>query len=300
MAMNKFLVKDNGVLKDTIDFNEIVLTGLDVGTHEITIEGYMDDSFVTSSSRQIEVTSSTLDPDYEAVINYAIANDIPLPTSEQQQKDNDLIIALRESGRWVKEDMFFNFSGTSASSFKLICWKRRIKATAYGSPTWSEDGVSGNGFNAYINTHFNASTANNFKPNNAAIYTYLNNKPVESSAVTGVYTDSSTNYILYMPQTGTNSGNFAIGGQAERSYTGYDVGLNALGKYGDSQGRLFFPNTTQNDFFLGLGTIPSAEVYILARNNGGNADLYSTFSMKYFGLGGDISPDFATLKTILV
>lgn len=83
------------------------------------------------------------DADYQAVLDYATANAIVLPTGVQQDIDNQLMIDYKATGAWNKNDSVFKFEGTADPAFKLIDWKRLILGATFGSVTWDVDGIKG-------------------------------------------------------------------------------------------------------------------------------------------------------------
>jgi len=83
-----------------------------------------------------------------------------LPSGGQQTLQNDLLVALKAAGVWSKLDTFANFATDGDSDFALIDWKRVTDYTAFNSPTFTTNqGFTGNGTSAYIDTNFNPSTS---------------------------------------------------------------------------------------------------------------------------------------------
>jgi len=154
MSVNKIVTKVDGTINKTIDFNDLK-AGLAAGSHTITVEAYNGATLISSQTKNIITTTATVDADYQAVLDYATAQAIALPDATQQQIDNQLMIDLKATGKWGVCKSFLNLKGTATSSFKLIDWKRLVKYTDFGSPTWSSSGIKGNGVNAYINLAWN-------------------------------------------------------------------------------------------------------------------------------------------------
>lgn len=247
-------------------------------------------------STHFKVSGGGVDADYQAVLNFASNNAIPLPTTAQQEIDNQLLIDYKASGAWDKHDVFFKFKGTASADFKLICWKRLVKATAVGNLIWSDSGVEGAG--GYINSLFVPSTnAVNFTSLIGSVYMYLNKAVVESKAITGVYTGSTSNGYTLVLQTQSNQGIFAYGGAATVGYNGFGVGLLMMNR--GTESKIFTPTvTTQTS--IPTGNLSTSPLYILARNNQGTADILSTESLAYYGIAGNLENDYPSMKTILV
>jgi hypothetical protein len=98
------------------------------------------------------------DTDYQAVLNYATTQGYTLPSSGQQILQNQLVVDLKNAGVWSKLDTFGVFATDGDSDFALIDWIRLSDYTAVNSPTFTTDeGFTGNGTSAYIDTNFDLS-----------------------------------------------------------------------------------------------------------------------------------------------
>jgi hypothetical protein len=104
------------------------------------------------------VLGSGFDPDYQAVLDYATANAIPLPDDAQKAEHNQRVLDWKASGFWSTRDFIFNFEGSNGS-FALIDWKRLVMATAINSPTYdATKGFASNGTTSYIDLNYNPAT----------------------------------------------------------------------------------------------------------------------------------------------
>jgi hypothetical protein len=103
--------------------------------------------------------SSSFDPDYQAVLDFATSEGDTLPSASQQILQNNVVLSLKDKGLWNKKDAFGLFATDGNVDFALICWKRLIKMNAISSPSFSANaGVTGNGTSSYIDTLFVPST----------------------------------------------------------------------------------------------------------------------------------------------
>jgi hypothetical protein len=66
---------------------------------------------------------TAIDPDYQAVLDRAIALGYELPSSTQQQIDNKLVLDLKASGYWSKLGNFFVFAHPTSRQFATLNWK---------------------------------------------------------------------------------------------------------------------------------------------------------------------------------
>jgi hypothetical protein len=95
-------------------------------------------------------TGPSFDPDYQAVLDYATANAIPLPDDAQKAIHNARLVAWKDAGIWASRDFAFHFENSNAD-FALIDWKRLVLATAVNSPTYDPNkGFASNGTSSYI------------------------------------------------------------------------------------------------------------------------------------------------------
>ena len=155
MSVNKIVTKVDGTINKELNFNDLK-SGLAAGSHTITVEAYNGSTLISTQTKNITIAAvAGYDTDYQAVLDYATAQAIALPDATQQSIDNQLMIDLKATGKWGVCKSFLNLKGTATSAFKLIDWKRIVKYTDLGSPTWSSSGIKGNGVNAYIKLAWN-------------------------------------------------------------------------------------------------------------------------------------------------
>lgn len=113
-----------------------------------------------------------LAPETRAIIDYATANGLILPTFPiDTQPIDQLIKDLKSAGIWQKLDAFYVFAGYGLYGFKLINWinPEEHYADAYGGLNFELDGVLGGGSNGYIDTNFNPNIDHqNYTLNNAS------------------------------------------------------------------------------------------------------------------------------------
>ncbi|MEX0596733.1 MAG: hypothetical protein WD512_09545, partial [Candidatus Paceibacterota bacterium] len=259
---------------------------------------YNDSTY--SNLTQATTTASTggYDADYQAVLDYATANSIPLPTTAESDANNQLLIDYKATGAWAKDDCLFKFKGSADSAFKLICWKRRIQAIGYGSLAWSVDGVKGNASNAYIDPLYNPRTlTGKYKVNDASIgFKTFDVGTVGTRTIAGAYVNGSDDgYSLIIPNssdsymalnrvtTSTRQSNYA-----STEYTQID--------------RLPNNDSNLNNVFK-FNIAPDSKVasafFILARNNNGNPDVFGDQGISFIRFGGDTSSEYSAVKTVI-
>ena len=101
---------------------------------------------------------AALDPDYQAVLDYATAQSYTLPSASQQTAQNKLVLDLKAAGVWnklyflylVATDGDVNFAGLDMKNPATREW------TLINSPTFvPNEKILGDGISAGINTNFN-------------------------------------------------------------------------------------------------------------------------------------------------
>lgn len=246
-----------------------------------------------------EVTPE-IDPDYQAVLNYATANNIPLPDATQQSIDNQSLKVYKATGAWDRNDAFLKFKGTASIAFKLIDWKRLIQVAAYGGLNWSNEGVEGNGVNAYINPLFDASQHNNYSLGNAGVSLVYFKKQT-----TGFYydygyktTDPGDSDTLIQPARNEVS-RFALNSDSLTASTFDSLGLVSLDRFNVDNVKITTPANTAIIQVTGIHTSKGTP-YLLARNrSGASASAYSGAGISYLITGGEMSDLHQEIKPIL-
>lgn len=117
------------------------------------------------------------DPDYIAILDYAITQGYTLPSESQQELQNRLVIDLKGAGVWSKLDTFAVFATDGDVDFALIDWINLSQYTAVNTPTFTTNqGFKGNGTSSYIDTNFNPTISIfNYTQNDASRSLYVNN-----------------------------------------------------------------------------------------------------------------------------
>jgi len=243
-----------------------------------------------------------VDPDYQAVLDYAAGNFIALPDAAQQDLDNQVMIGLKNSGGWAKNDVILKFKGTATPAFKLICWKRVIETTPFGGLIWSNSGVKGNTVDTYINPQAPLSTLTNYTRNNASVSFFV-------EAVGG--DNSSTIYALYGPSSTYSYNlinvNYPSASMAINSVTNTttSLGQNSIGfisvnRISATQIKLIAEQGVSiND--MDSKPLQAVSPYILARNraDNGTVDGFSDVNISYFFMGANIENEHNAIKAIL-
>jgi hypothetical protein len=250
-------------------------------------------------------TNPDFEPEFQAVLDYASANGIPLPSTAEQQACNEELIHYKNIGAWDKDDVFFRFKGTADPAFKLICWKRLIQADAFGSLTWDDNGVLGNGTNGYINPKFAPSIDGvNFTQDDAGLTTVFHANSVSTnSTICGGYDGvNGDGYTIWADWwDSANALNF-LNSKYETSTRVFDE-LGFAGLYRTSSSLVTRVTQTITAEYSDTATgILSKTFYIMARarhDNAGAADTFGDAHLKYFMMGGSKVSETPGMRAIL-
>jgi hypothetical protein len=131
-----------------------------------------------TDAEAIAITSAYInpafDPDYQAILNYAVTNNFALPSYKQQVLQNQLVLDLKAAGVWTELDTLAVFANDGGDQFARIDWKRLSLYSLVNNPSFSQNiGFTGNDSNAYIDTNWNPATSGvKYTQNNASIVVY--------------------------------------------------------------------------------------------------------------------------------
>jgi len=238
--------------------------------------------------RNSGVPVSGIDPDYQAKLDYAAGNFIPVPVGADSDFYNQRIIDFKANGGFDISDVVLDFEGNADPAFKLICNKRRVECLPYGGLTWSTDGVEGNGTNGYIDSLF-IPTADgvNYTKNNAGFIWTAKKGIKNSSVIFGAQTGAGGGGIVRFGPT-SNGGNVSLNSGATANTNNFtQIGVNSFNRLDVSN--LIVKGGSDYTFVSTSSSEPTNSMYILAGNNGagGNAPFaHSTEKLGFFAIGG--------------
>jgi hypothetical protein len=164
----------------------------------------------------------SVDPSYQAVLDYATTQGYTLPSAEVQGYDNQQIVDLKAAGIWNLLDVFYQYATDGNSDFACINWKNpgSFSCLKVNSPTFTSlEGFTGNGSTSYLDTQYNfLSSSVNFQRDLASVGAYTrtalvdnNNKPlIGSLADFNVYLNADlSGGTIFARLNDTSSGNIA-------------------------------------------------------------------------------------------
>ena len=290
MSVNKIVTKVDGTINKTIDFNDLK-AGLAVGAHTITVEAYNGATLVSTQTKNITIAAVVAyDVDYQAVLDAVVAAGDTLPSTAQQDIDNQFMIDYKATGGWDKDDVVYKFKGVSSIGYKLMCWKRLVKAEAFGSLTWSDAGVKGNGTNSYIKTGYIPSAVNKFNLNDASV-AFSSFELNTIGCIIGSFPENNNN-VYVSPRTATSY--FAL----NSTFFSTEVEYRVLGYTSYNRISPSFLTIDTTDISSNSGTVGADEIYILARNKLGVASIFSDAGLEFVSFGSSKKSIHNTIKAI--
>ena len=245
--------------------------------------------------RNSGVPVSGIDPDYQAKLDYASGNFIPLPSEAQSAIYNQKIIDLKTTDLWNVSDVILDLSGDADIAFKTLCIKRRVECVSYGTPTWSNQGWLGNGTDAYIDPLYNTNDIGlKWELNSAGVSWDSFKKSTGLKAITGGYAINTDDYTLVIPNNPSNS-YFSINGWDSTTTPAYGVlGFNSVNRVNSA-------DILTNNIVLvkGSRTKWAYPLFIGCRNrvDTGGKDLFTNEGMSFVCMGG-ASQDYNAIKAI--
>jgi len=299
MSINKIVTKVDGVENKTIDFNDLK-ESLSPGVHTITAETWNGAELISTQTKNITILAAVYDTDYQAVLDAVVAAGDTLPSTAQQDIDNQLLVDYKATGAWAKDDVFLKFSGTGSIGYKLMCWKRLIKAEAFGSLTWSDSGVEGNAANAYINTKFNPTLNGiNFLSNDASINYVGVNAPNTFGVIAGAYDGNNSSFIFWSPFDSGGKPSYGLNGNAYgvKGAEVLKVGLNGLYRIDDINIKAV--GLGEVTVTTGTAVLNDEEIYILCRSVNGSPAYFWDEDVALLTMGGNKYNLHAAMASVL-
>lgn len=120
---------------------------------------------------------SAFDSDYQAILDQASTLGYTAPSASQQTLQNTLVTDLKTAGVWDKLDALYVFATDGDSDYATLNFvaPSSFQATKVNSPTFTaNEGFTGNGSSAYLDTNLNASTdTTNYTQNDASFGGYV-------------------------------------------------------------------------------------------------------------------------------
>jgi hypothetical protein len=130
---------------------------------------------------------SPFDPDYQAVLDRAVFLGYTLPSTDQQKKQNQVLVDLKTAGIWNKLDIFYLMANNGSKGFAQINWKSpenfQLTDVNFTSTFIVNQGLQGSITSThFVETGWAPLIGVNFTLNDASLYAYLFN-PASNTTV---------------------------------------------------------------------------------------------------------------------
>jgi hypothetical protein len=240
---------------------------------------------------------SFFEPEYQAVLNYAIANSIAIPSFSINVRNNNRVKYLKANGLWAIWDLlYFMDQESGKSDFAKINYINPSSNYLFGStqPSFvAGSGFKGNGTNQYFQTGYNPQTDRvKLTASSSTVmfkgFDWLSDTTIE--AVCGSRDGNNTNQILFVKPNSTQVLFRVkhIGGNISRNPTLIN---NIVVYCGDTISSVYYNsnNNAQSTSAMSGANYASREIFLFAQNEVGTPANYAKSGLKYFGIGEKIT-----------
>lgn len=227
-----------------------------------------------------------VDPDYKAILDYAIAQGYTIPSSSQQDLQNQLVVDLKNAGVWSDLDLFYVFATDGDSDFASINWKdpNNFECTEVNSPTFTTNvGFSSDGSSSYLNTNWNVSTdSSNFQLLSNSLHYYISNET--NGYHHGARQSSDDNQIFYSSGLKRHQGNGSSFPSLNTSSNNFFSSIR-----NGSSTEQYVDNTLNRTRSNTPSALPPYDYTICALNNSGSIIFSGQTEISFLALGDQIS-----------
>lgn len=237
--------------------------------------------------------------EYKALLDYAIANAIPIPNVRTQRRQNGLMRNLISIGYWDETVAFWVTAGDpAAEEFATLNWKNPAahRITKHGPwlGSYSSLGFTGDGTQSYVNFNFNPAT------DGGAIYT-LNDARIDvqcsgfnttsNGVAVGLRNAGGTSQIVVTINSLAipNATRLVMHDNTNNDFAGNEIsrGLYIFERVSSANKQIWRKAISSGNLARTSVSLPSGNLYGLARNSLSTAtiDSYSNETLGFVGLG---------------
>jgi hypothetical protein len=245
-------------------------------------------------------------PEYNAILNRAVALGYTLPSEAMQVVQNDLIIALKNAGVWDSLDTFYNYFHNGGESFGFIDWRNPTRiVTETGSVSFtSVDGSISDGSTGYYNTNYSPNTDGvNWQVNSASYFVDIKENIQEAAYFLGYQETVAVTVTRLRPRSASDVLEYRLdnlpsgGGVTTVAHTD-GSGFFHVQRRAINDLRCYHNGTLkdQNTGTSGTGTNTDGTLHLFHVNVTGSA--ISAKTARCFGAGGQLAGKESDLNTI--
>lgn len=265
----------------------------------------MESSFLFAGGIFSQTEESEYHPRYTAILQRALSLGYSIPSTGCQQIQNDLMIALVNSGAIDEMDRFYVPANDSGANFSTIDWVHPSTsplATLVNSPTWTTKiGFEQGGGTSYINTGYAPASGVKYLLNDGSLGAYLKGTislPNGTSVIAAILTGSAHIFI------GRNANNV---GRLEARINGDGNGGVTWSTIDQYESNTLYASVRENSVGLKMyrrgllyntsvaspsTSIPTGNLFLMARNSNGSPTLYlpASIQLSMFYIGSSLVP----------
>lgn len=270
--------------------SSVTVTGLSDGvTYHVTIFTFEGTTYNTEAFADNMGMRLTMCTEYQAVIDYAVANDFDVPTQDILDSDNGKVMTSLLNGSWADFDILYMFANrASYRDYAKINWKNPSSyyITEVGTLTFDDLGFTGNGTNAYLRTHWTPSINGvGWTQNNAGAVIQLGKSVNAAESAFGANASSNTLRTVFIPRSSGNA-SYIINGTSSDTYAhSNSSGFWHLKRTASNAVAIFKSGASVDTASVASTGTTNQEMYLLAANNNGTAASFSTNAIKFIAFG---------------
>jgi len=237
------------------------------------------------------IKGDKFEPEYQAVLDYAIANSISTPSKAINIRNNQRVKRLKDSSLYNRIDLLYFFDQESGKEeFAKLNYINPSDYTIYNSSGLLSDFVADFGFKSdrtkFIKTGWIPSIdAVNFSNTSASIFYkgFDNINDGLTNQITGCRTGNNTGQINI--RNTNNAQLFRLMSTSSAAVFNNNRNNNSILLSGTTASTVLYQNGV-SQFGLGamLGSLNNQELYLLALNDNGTVNGVSAYGLKYFGI----------------
>lgn len=225
-------------------------------------------------------------------------------TLSQTEKDavNTLVLNLKLNGIWTLMKAIYPMVGASPAACSQNLKSSSFTGLFTTGWVYSNNGITSNGGNTYMDTNFNTST--NLVKTSAHLSLYVRTLGGGSGYDLGNSSDSgaTTNTTFFITRYSNNVAYFGI---ADNSYATSISSSDAIGFWigatnGSSTQIIYKNGTAIKTGTAGTGSLANNNLYLGANNGNGTANLYSTRQFSFASIGDGLDGTQASNLNTLV
>jgi hypothetical protein len=245
------------------------------------------------------------DEDYQAILDYAEGQSYDLPSEDQQELQNQLVLDLKAAGVWGELDLLYVFATDGDRDFAKINWidPGNFDCSETNNPAHITNvGFDFNGIDNYLDTGWIASDdAVQYTLNDASLFLYINNEISTSSDFeTGVQQTGSIETLLAVKSIGqTHAFNINAASTALRGSSVSSIGLFHTQRTASNAMRIFKGGSqVGTDSTEASTSVPSSRTFTIGAARSSTVTGFSDAQIGFYGIGASLSGKESSLNTV--